>query len=142
MIIIILQITLFLVFTILGFIHFNWVFGGKWGFEKTLPTKETGERVLNPKKYDSAIVGLALTSFGLFYLLKTGLIDIQMPNWLVTYGGWIIPGIFILRAIGEFKYLGFFKKIKNTEFGKLDSKLFSPLCMVIGIVGILLQVIK
>jgi len=37
-----------------------------------------------------------------------------------------------LRAIGEFKYLGFFKKIKNTEFAIADSKLFSPLSLAIG----------
>lgn len=34
----------------LGILHFNWAFGGEFGFSESLPTKENGERVLNPKK--------------------------------------------------------------------------------------------
>jgi hypothetical protein len=137
----ILSAFLFLIFALLGVIHFNWVFGGRWGFDKALPTKENGEKILNPGKFDSAIVGLGLLFFGIFYLLKSGLINFQIPSWIITYGSWIIPSIFILRAIGDFKYVGFFKKIKNTEFGKTDSKLFSPLCLIIGLIGILMQLI-
>lgn len=137
-----LSILLSVIFIILGLIHFTWAFGGKWGLEKTLPTKESGERVLNPKKFDSAVVGLVLTFFGLLYLLKSGLLILDIPIWIITYGSWIIPSIFILRAIGDFKYIGFFKKIKNTEFGKTDLKIFSPLCLVIGIIGILIQLMN
>jgi len=120
----------------------NWVFGGAWGFDKAIPTKKNGEKVLNPKKIDSAVVGLGLIVFGLFYLLKTPLIDFDLPNWIVTYGSWIIPGILILRAVGEFKYVGFFKAIKETEFGKLDTKFYSPLCLMLGIFGIVIVLMK
>lgn len=126
----------------LGLIHFNWVIGGKFGFSESLPTKESGERVLNPKKIDSAIVGIELTIFGIFYVLKSGLIEYSLPAWIIKYGSWIIPIIFLLRAIGEFRYVGFFKSIKKTEFGKLDTKLFSPLCLAIGILGIIIHIVK
>jgi hypothetical protein len=123
----------------LGLIHFYWVFSGEIGFSQSLPTKENGERVLNPKKIESAIVGIGLTLFGAFYLIKTGLVDYNLPEWLINYGSWIISFIFILRAIGEFKYIGFFKSIKTTAFGKLDTIFFSPLCLFIGILGIIIQ---
>ena len=129
----ILSILLSILLIGLGLIHFNWVVGGNFGFSESLPTKESGERVLNPKKIDSAIVGIGLTAFGFLYLLKSGVIEFIIPGWIMAYGSWIIPIIFLLRAIGEFKYVGFFKKIKKTEFGKLDTKLFSPLCLIIGI---------
>ena len=135
-------LVVFAIFTVLGIIHFSWAFGGTWGLEKTLPTNESGERVLNPKNIDSAIVGFGLTFFGLFYLLKSGFLQLPIPVWVMTYGGWIIPGIFIFRAIGDFKYVGFFKKIKNTPFGKADLNFFSPLCLFIGLLGILLQLIN
>lgn len=137
----ILSIVLFLTFTVLGLIHFNWMFGGKWGLENSLPTKENGELVLNPKKRDSASVGLGLTFFGLFYLLSSGIVSVDIPNWVLSLGSWIIPSLFLLRAIGDFKYVGFFKKIKNTKFAKSDSRLFSPLCLAIGLIGILIQLI-
>ena len=51
-------------------IHLNWVIGGKFGYVESLPTKENGERVLNPKKIDSAIIGIGLIAFGIFYMIK------------------------------------------------------------------------
>lgn len=138
----ILSIILLATFTSLGVIHFYWLLGGKWGLGKALPTKEIGEKAIEPPKIATAIVGVGLISFGLIYLIKTGLINIQVPSWVITYGSWIIPSIFILRAIGNFNYVGLFKKIKNTEFAKADSKWFIPLCLIIGILGILIQIMK
>ena len=43
MITIVLSMQLFIIFIVLGLIHFNWVFGGKWGFEIALPTKDNGK---------------------------------------------------------------------------------------------------
>lgn len=136
-----LSLILSLIFFILGIIHLNWLIGGTFGFDESLPTKETGERVLNPKKFDSAIVGLGLMCFAFFYLIKADLINLDIPHWILKYGSWLIPAIFILRAVGEFKYVGLFKKIKHTSFGELDTKFYSPLCAFIGIIGILMQIL-
>lgn len=137
----ILSILLSIILIVLGLIHFNWTIGGDFGFSESLPTKESGERVLNPKKIHSAIVGIGLTVFGIFYILKSGFIEYNLPEWIMKYGSWLIPILFLLRAIGDFKYIGFFKSIKSTDFGKLDYKLFSPLCLIIGIAGIIIQLI-
>ena len=40
------------------------------------------------------------------------------------YGLWIIASLFMLRAIGEFKYVGFFKKYKHIQFGKNDTRYY------------------
>ncbi len=101
--------------------------GGEFGFSASLPTKPSGERVLNPKKIDSAIVGIGLIAFGIFYVFKSGLVNYHISESIMVYGSWIIPSIFMLRAMGDFKYIGFFKSISNTKFGKLDTKFFSPL---------------
>jgi Protein of unknown function (DUF3995) len=129
------------IFIILSGIHFNWALGGKWGLDKTLPTNEKGEIVLNPKEKDSAVVGLGLLFFAFFYLVKVELIPFELPLWIMNYAGWIIAAIFILRAIGEFRYIGFFKQIRYTDFAKLDSKYYSPLCLFIGLIGIILELI-
>lgn len=136
------SIILFVIFSSLGIIHFYWLLGGKWGLEKALPTKVAGQKAMEPPKIATVIVGIGLISFGLIYLIKAGLINFQIPNWIITYGSWIIPSIFILRAIGDFNYVGLFKKIKNTEFAKADSKWFVPLCLTIGILGILIQLMN
>lgn len=135
----ILSTILFVIFTLLGLIHLYWLFGGKWGLEKVIPTKGIEENNLSIPKIATLIVALALVLFGVIYLVKSGFISVRLPNWVSNYGYWVIPSIFILRAIGEFKYVGFFKKIKNSEFSKADTKWFSPLCLIIGIIGIIIQ---
>lgn len=142
MIHIILSIILFIIFSILGGFHFYWFLGGTWGTEKVIPTKDANSSSIEIPKFATLIVGLVLVSFGLLYIIKSGLINIQLPNWVVNYGYWFVPTIFILRAIGEFNYVGFFKKIKNTEFAKADSKIFSPLCLSIGLIGIVIQLMN
>ncbi len=137
-----LTLILTLIFGVLGLIHIYWAFGGKWGFEMSLPTKENGERFMNPGPISSLIVGIGLLFFGCYYYLYSGLINIAIPHWIHAYVGWIIPGIFIIRAVGDFNYVGFFKKIRNTEFGKTDSKLFSPLCLFIGTLGLIIHYLK
>lgn len=97
--------------------------------------------MLNPRKIDSAIVGLGLFGFGSLYLIHTGLLVWDLPEWLVHIASWIVPGIFLLRAIGEFKYVGFFKKIRSTSFAKRDSKYYAPLCLGIGIIGFIVALI-
>jgi hypothetical protein len=132
---------LVLVFSLLGILHISWSLGGNWGFENSLPTNEAGERVLNPKKSDSAIVGMGLLFFATFYLIKLETIEMVLPNWAAVSAGWFISIIFLLRAMGDFKYVGFFKKVQNTKFGEMDSKIYTPLCLGIGILGILIEVI-
>jgi hypothetical protein len=57
----------------------------------------------------------------------------------VRYGSWFIPVVFLLRAVGEFRYVGFFKKIKNTSFAKMDSQYYSPLCLAVGVLALIIK---
>ncbi len=116
-------------------IHFNWALGGEWGFDAALPTKENGERLINPKKPDSAIVGFGLASFGLYYLILVGWVNWSIPWWALEYVRWVIAGIFTLRAMGDFRYVGFTKKLRTTEFAKKDTQIYAPLCLGLGIIG-------
>jgi len=140
--IVILSLLLFIIFLILGGFHFYWLLGGKWGVRKVIPTMKDNKNAVDIPKFATLIVGLILVSFGVMYLIKSGLVNIQIPNWISHYGYWIIPSIFILRAVGEYNYVGFFKKVKNTEFAEADSKIFSPLCLTIGLMGMLIQILK
>lgn len=123
----------------IGALHAYWALGGLWGFDSSLPTDKEGNRILNPGKFETWTVALGLIAFGMVYLDKSQLVNLSKFETILNYLRWIIPSIFILRAIGDFKYVGFFKKVKNTTFGKADSKLFSPLCLLTGLIGLLLE---
>lgn len=132
-------IILFLIFLFLSSIHFYWGLGGRWGSEAVIPVKDNNVKAMMPGPLPTFIVAFSLLGFGLFILIKSRLINVSLPFWLEKSGLWIIAGIFILRATGEFKYVGFFKKIKQTKFGQNDTKYYSPLCLLIGILAIFIE---
>ena len=134
-----LAVVLMVCFLVLAALHFYWLLGGTQGLDQALPTDEAGNRVLNPGKIETAIVGLGLLSFAFYYLVKSGILEVALPSFIVNYLGWGISLLFILRAIGDFRYVGFFKKIKHTEFGKYDTKYFSILSLIIGIIAFFVE---
>jgi hypothetical protein len=122
---------------ILGALHLYWALGGKRVFQHSLPRKSTGELLFLPRKIDCFIVGLGLIGFGFLLLNQIGLISLPVRD-VVINGGIIVAGvIFLARALGDFKYLGFFKSIRNNSFAKYDSLYYSPLCLYIGLTFIL-----
>jgi len=137
----IISIVLFFILFTLAMLHFYWAFGGKWAFENTLPQNESGKRVLNQNPVSCVFVGTMLSMFGLFVLIKSKIILIVLPIWLSQYGFYFLFFLFTARAIGDFNYVGFFKKIKNTTFGRLDYLIYSPVSLLIGILFLILEII-
>jgi Protein of unknown function (DUF3995) len=136
--------SLILIFLILSAIHIYWAFGGKWASEAVVPTVESNETLFKPGVFATLIVAFGLLGFGAIVFLNIAKFDtIEIVSiFSKKYGLWIIAFIFLVRAIGDFKYVGFFKKLTNTKFGQLDTKLYSPLCLLITILTLLLQVLK
>ena len=119
----------------MGLFHFYWAFGGKIGLGKVLPTKD-GQRLINPGSVPTFLVGVILLAFAFVaYALRFEV----PPGDEVVYAGWALSVLFLLRAIGDFNAVGFFKKIGSTEFAKYDTKYFSPLCLFLGVAFALLS---
>lgn len=115
---------------IMGLFHIYWAFGGKFGIDKALPTVIDGRRLINPGKFLTFFVALVLIGFAFVaYKLNFG----YLAGSSYIYLGWSISAVFIIRSIGEFNAVGFFKKIRSTEFAKYDTNYFSPLCLYLGI---------
>lgn len=131
--------TLAVIFLLLSAIHFYWAFGGKWGIDVAIPTNDNSIQTLKPPTIATIIVGIGLLLFGLFYMAQIEFFSAKLPSWLPLYVGWILPSIFLLRVIGDFKYVGLFKKIKMTKFAKSDTKYFIPLCAFLALAGFIVQ---
>ena len=128
------------VFLVLSGLHFYWAMGGKFGFAESLPKKSSGEQIMNPTKFHCAIVGLGLLACSAYYYIKLGWMPVPLSKSFFVIG-WIITVIFLLRAVGDFRYVGFFKKIKDTDFGRQDSRYYSPLCLVLALNGALVEIV-
>ena len=123
---------LFVLFLLLSTFHFYWAFGGKWGIESVIPAMPSGKASFKPGVVGTLTVAIGLLGFGLFYLMAS--VGSDFPSW-ASVVGWVIPSIFLVRAIGEFRYVGFFKKVVGTKFSKMDTIFFSPLCLLIACLG-------
>ncbi len=130
------------IFLILSILHLYWGFGGKWALASTLPTTGSGETVLNPTPFHCFFVAGGLMLFGMAPLIKVGLLSVKLPAWISAYSLWVITTLFFFRAIGDFRYVGFFKKIRDTNFGRLDTFLYAPLSFIIALVALLIQVVS
>ena len=124
---------LFVVFLFLSGLHLYWAAGGRWARQVVFPTKEDKTKAPMPGTGPTLVVAVGLLAISLFILRKTALVSWSIPGWLDHYGLWLIAGIFLLRAIGDFTYVGFFKRIKHTPFGKNDTTYYSPLSLGIGV---------
>ena len=113
---------------LLALIHFYWALGGKYGLDKALPADDKGNRLLNPSVFMTFIVGFVLVGFSyVAYELYVG----DASLWINRIG-WGLAVLFLLRVLGDFKMVGLFKKVTNTEFAKYDTFVYIPLCLLIS----------
>lgn len=133
-----LPLVLIFIFTGIALIHVYWGVGGKWGADAVIPSTVDGKKLMAPRAFECFAVAFAFVVLIGFVVLKAQLVSLLvLPTWLRAYGLVIISLIFLIRAIGEFKYVGFFKKVKSTLFARMDTRFYSPLCAFIALICLL-----
>ena len=131
-----------IIFTLIAALHIYWALGGKRFLKAVLPTNTKGQSIFQPKFSATLLVAVGLVAFALITLGNLGIFDDFIPGKYINYGTYGIAAIFFLRAIGDFKFVGFTKKIKGTEFASNDSKIYSPLCLYIGLTSLAIAVLN
>lgn len=125
-----------IIFTFLSLVHFYWAFSGNAMQEYVIPELNNA-KIFTPSKMMTSVIGLGLLLFAFVILGHIGVFELLYLNSVFEYGTWLIALIFFGRAVGDFKFVGFFKKIKNTKFAFWDTRLYSPLSLLISILTIL-----
>ncbi|ENQ3108038.1 DUF3995 domain-containing protein [Bacillus cereus] len=119
----------------ISLIHMYWACGGSWGSKVVLPMKkDSDESVFVPRKIGTFAVALAILCFAMILLAQSRYLSFWDSSRYTRWGCIILAGIFLLRAIGDMKYVGFFKKVKGTKFSVYDTWLYSPLCLYIAFI--------
>jgi hypothetical protein len=127
------------IFLLLSRLHFYWLFGGKWGMNSVVPTKEkSANKLFTPSAFSTVVVAVGLLVFGLIELGNIGIFSDGMDLKYFRWGNLLIAFIFLARAVGDFNYVGFFKKVKGTVFAKNDSRYYVPLCLFIAISSLII----
>ncbi|WP_018622171.1 DUF3995 domain-containing protein [Spirosoma luteum] len=130
----------FTLLLIISLIHVYWAAGGRWGLAESVP-KLNGAKAIKPGRFTTLVVALIFGFMAFFYLYKIGWLtplNIIVPDWLTRSGPWFLAGIFLLRAIGDFRYVGLFKRVRGSRFSQLDTNFYSPLCLLLSVNSFLL----
>jgi hypothetical protein len=79
------------------------------------------------------VVAMLLLVAAVIIFLRIHLPARPTLEFITRCGAWTLSAIFALRAVGDFHWIGFFKTVRDTAFGTLDSWVYSPLCLLLAV---------
>jgi len=122
-----------LVLAAVGALHFYWAAGGQRARLAAVPEME-GRPVISPGPLGCVAVGVSLFFAAALVCWAAGVgLPPGIPKGAARVGTSILAAVFIVRAVGDRKYVGFFKRVRDTEFARRDSRIYSPLCLLLGL---------
>ena len=131
-------------FTLLGLVHVYWALGGRLGLQAALPQlpvppgwQQHGEpqmvNAFDPRRGTTLAVAALLIAVALAVGLRAGLFTEPVRHAALQA---VLAGVALVmfaRAIGDFRLVGFFKRVKGSAFARMDTWVYSPLCVVLGL---------
>ncbi len=123
-----------IILCLISALHFYWVFGGTWGIQAALPEKKESEKAFTPSRLETLLVAVGLIGMSFILLAQNNLLSLLTTNSFTKWASIVFTFIFLLRAVGDFKYIGLTKRIKDTNFANYDTKLYTPLCIYLGLI--------
>jgi hypothetical protein len=130
------------VFTALSLLHLYWAFGGNLGIDSAVPERlrrlDDGAdgrpvKAFKPSFAATLLVAVVLASVGVLVSLRAGLFSPVVAHWSLKWSIIAIASASMARAVGDFNLVGFFKRVRGTVFARLDTWLYSPLCVGLGL---------
>lgn len=121
-----------MILSMLAGVHVYWAVSGsapKW----SVVPEANGKPLFTPSRPATLLVAAALFAAAFVAASRGQLVAPAPPGSLAHWAALSAGILFLLRAIGEFRYVGFFKRHRDTRFAKLDTWLYSPLCIFIGL---------
>lgn len=131
-------------FTLLGLVHVYWALGGRLGLQAALPQlpvppgwQQHGEpQMVNafaPRRGTTLAVAALLIVVGVAAGLRGGLFGAPVRHGALQAMLTAVALVMFARAVGDFRLVGFFKRIKGSAFARMDTWVYSPLCVVLGL---------
>jgi CHASE2 domain-containing sensor protein len=124
-------------FAVIALVHVYWGLGGQWAAVAAVPQLpgEGGARsrpAFKPSGWATLLVAFGMLLIAALVCLRVGWWVPAVPHQALQ---WVLSAIAMLmfaRAIGDSDLVGFFKQIKGSRFARLDTWVYSPLCVVLG----------
>ena len=119
------------VFVLLALWHFRMALLPGSGTSGAVPTVE-GKPLFVPSRKATVAVGVALLAFAGLVAATSGAIAVALPQVVLRWLSFALAAGLLARAVGEFKYVGLFKRVRGSRFATLDTFVYSPLCLLLS----------
>ena len=118
--------------------HFYWGFGGQYGRRVAVPQRLDGTPLFVPSAAATFAVALGLTLILFALAIYAMRLDVGVPRSALRIAMAGLALIFLARGLSWHPYVGLFKRVRATDFGRNDTWLYSPGCIVTGLGFLLL----
>jgi hypothetical protein len=128
-------------FAAIALIHVYWAFGGSLGGEAAVPRAAIAPGAEShaprppafvPTRAATLAVAAALAIVALLVALQAGWFGASLQHGALRAVIGVVAAAMFVRAIGDFRLVGFFKRRTESRFAQLDSWFYSPLCVLLG----------
>lgn len=125
------------IFAVISLIHVYWGLGGQWAAVAAVPQvpvegSAKSRPAFKPRGWATLLVAVGLLLIAALVCLRVGwwvpAVSHQSLQWVIS----AIAMLMFARAIGDSNLVGFFKQVKGSRFARLDTWVYSPLCVVLG----------
>jgi Protein of unknown function (DUF3995) len=131
-------------------VSFTFVALALWHFRMALapPSRHSGavpsvagKALFVPTVKATVAVGIASLLCAGLVAATAGFVTIGLPAPLLSWMSYALAFGLLARAVGDFKYVGFFKRVRESRFATLDTWVYSPLCaaLALGVAAVALQ---
>lgn len=119
-------------FAALAALHAYWGCGGRWAAAAAAPKKTDGSAVFRPSPLACFVVAAGLAGFAWICLAHVNQTPALFLQGRTKAALLVMSGIFALRTIGDSNYVGLFRRVRGTDFARLDRLLYTPLCLMLS----------
>lgn len=119
------------VFVVLGFWHF-YMASRPSARENSAVPSVNGKPLFVPSRRSTVLVAIVLCLFAALVAATAGWLATGLPPYLLRWASYALALGLMARAVGDLRYVGFFKTVRGTPFAKMDTLLYSPLCLLMS----------
>jgi hypothetical protein len=119
------------IFVVLAVWHVRMAFGPMGGESGAVPSVD-GKPLFVPSRRSTLVVAVVLLAFAALVAGAAGLLSLGVPVRWLSWACYLLALGLLARAVGEFRYVGFFKRVRASPFARMDTWVYSPLCLLLA----------
>ena len=124
--------TVSLVFVALALWHVRMAVAPSAGESNAMPSV-SGKPLFVPSARATLAVAVVLLLFACLVAATAGFLQIGISERVLSWLSYALALGLLARAIGEFRYVGFFKRVRSSKFARMDTWIYSPLCLLLAV---------